>query len=229
MVGMDKTIWVIANWKSNKNIAEALDWMAQVGPKLSKNEQLKVIVCPTFSAVSEVKKTIVVSNFPMMVGVQDLSPFGIGTYTGEEPAELLNQIITLAILGHSERRENFGETDEMVVQKVKQALENNITPLVCVQNADGLVPEGCRLVAYEPVWAIGNGNADTSENANLVAKKLRQRYGEDLAVLYGGSVNSANAGNFANVENLSGVLVGHASLDAAEFLKICKIFGSKLR
>src|SRR3989339_1249888 len=104
MAGGDKNIWIVANWKSNKTIAEALEWIGQVGPQIPKAEQLKVVVCPTFSAISEVKKAITVGNFPILVGAQDLSPFGVGAYTGEEPAQILSQLVNLAILGHSERR-----------------------------------------------------------------------------------------------------------------------------
>lgn len=219
---MDGMTWIVANWKANKTIAEALDWIAQVGPHLPKSEKLKMVLCPTFSTLSEVKKAITVGNFPLMVGAQDLSAFDAGPYTGEEPAQLLNQLIDLAILGHSERRQNFGENDEMVVKKVKQALENNITPLVCVQNEETSVPNGCKLVAYEPIWAIGSGNPDTSHNANEVAKKLKEVYGEDLKVLYGGSVNAENVKSYLAQEDISGVLVGNASLSSGEFLKICK-------
>lgn len=221
---MNKNIWVIANWKSNKNIKEALEWVAQVGPNLPKNKQLKVVVCPIFTAMSEVKKAITVGNFPLMVGVQDLSLFGAGAYTGEEPAELLNQIAGLAILGHSERRKNFGETDEVIAKKAAAALANNIIPLVCVQNADTLVPAGCKLVAYEPVSAIGTGNADTPENADEVARLLKEK-NNALEVLYGGSVNAQNVKSFVDKDNISGVLVGNASLDPLEFLKICQIVG----
>lgn len=217
---MDKNIWVIANWKSNKTISEALDWVSQVGPEIPKSEVLKVVVCPTFSALSEVKKTVIVGNFPMMVGVQDLSPYGIGAYTGEEPAELLNQLVDLAILGHSERRQNFNETDEIITQKVRQAMKNKIIPLVCVQDSDTKVPDGCKLVAYEPVWAIGNDTPATPVDANDVANKIKVKYG-NIQVLYGGSVNSENAKVFVEQENISGVLVGNVSLDAEEFLKIC--------
>lgn len=223
MTGLvNKNIWIIANWKSNKTIAEALDWVAQIGSKLPKRDELKVVVCPTFSALSEVKKAITVGNFPLTLGAQDLSPFGAGAYTGEESAQLLNQLVGLAILGHSERRKNFNETDEMVAKKVNQAKEFNITPLVCVQAADTVVPEGCKLVAYEPVWAIGTGNPDTPENANEVAKKLKQKYGEDLEVIYGGSVTSENVKEFLVQEHISGVLPGKASLDPQEFIKICQ-------
>lgn len=219
---MDGMTWIVANWKANKTIAEALDWIAQVGPHLPKSEKLKMVLCPTFSALSEVKKAITVGNFSLMVGVQDLSSFGIGAYTGEEPAQLLNQFADLAILGHSERRQNFGETDEMIAKKVQRAGANKILSLVCVRDSDTQVPDGCKLAAYEPVWAIGSGLADTPQNANEVAKKLKTKYGEDISVLYGGSVNADNVTTFVAQENISGVLIGSASLSAEEFLKICK-------
>lgn len=221
-----KDIWVIANWKSNKTISEALDWISKVGPQIPKKDGLKVVVCPTFDALSEVKKAIMVGNFPILVGAQDLSPFGIGAYTGEEPAPLLNQLIDLAILGHSERRKNFGETEEMIAKKVEQSLENNIIPLICVQDEKTPIPPSCHLVAYEPIFAIGTGNPDTPENAGSVAKKLKENAG-NLQVIYGGSITSKIAESFIT-PNLSGVLVGGASLDAEEFVKICKILGEKI-
>lgn len=225
-----KNIWVIANWKSNKTIAEALDWVSQVGPEIPKNEKLKVVVCPTFSVLSEVKKAITVGNYPLLVGAQDLSPFGVGAYTGAEPAELLNSLIDLAILGHSERRKNFGETDEMVSKKVEQSVNNNIIPLVCVQDEQTPVPQNCKLIAYEPIWAIstgmtntpGVGRADTPEDAGRIANLFKRKYGSGLEVIYGGSVDSRNVKRFITEENISGVLVGNASLDPAEFIKICK-------
>ncbi len=214
-----KNIWIIANWKSNETLAEALNWISVVGPKLEKRENLKVVVCPTFTAIEEVKKAIMVGNYPIMVGAQDLSPFEEGAYTGEEAASILKQFISLAILGHSERRQNFGETDEMVSEKVKQALDHQIIPLVCVQNMDTPVPEGVNLVAYEPIFAIGSGHPDTPEDSDSVAKTLKEGH-EDREVLYGGSVTSENIKAFLQRDNLSGVLVGGASLDPEEFIKI---------
>lgn len=220
---MNKTIWVVANWKSNKTISEALEWVAQVGPSLPKKENLKIVVCPSFSAISEVKKAVAVGNFSLIVGSQDLSPFAVGAYTGEESAELLKQLVSIAILGHSERRKNFKEDDEMVALKVKQSKANNIIPLVCVQGPDTPVPNECKLVAYEPIFAIGTGNPDTPENANQVALSLQKKYGQDLQVLYGGSVSVQNIKSFLSQSALSGVLIGKASLDAQEFIKICQI------
>lgn len=226
-----KNIWIIANWKSNKTIAEALDWVSEVGPKIPKQDNLKVVVCPTFSCISEMKKAITVGNFPLLLGAQDLSPFGVGAYTGEEPAQLLNGLVDLAILGHSERKKNFGETDKIVAEKTQQALGNNIIPLICIQSKEVPVPEGCRMIIYEPSWAISTwltntpeaGKADTPENANQMAGFLKQKYGDGLEVLYGGSVTAGNVKEFVAQENINGVLVGNASLDAAEFIKICQI------
>lgn len=223
MAGLGKNLWVIANWKSNKTISEALDWVSKVGPQIPKKDNLKVVVCPTFSVISEVKKAVTVGNYPLMVGSQDLSPYDAGAYTGEESASLLKELVGLSILGHSERRQNFSESDEMVAKKVTQALKDNIIPLVCVQGPDIPIPGGCQLVAYEPVWAIGTGKPDTPENANDVAAKLKQKYREELEVIYGGSVTSQNVKEFIMQENISGVLPGKASLDPQEFISIVKV------
>lgn len=230
MAGLGKNIWIIANWKSNKNIAEALEWVSKVGPEIPKVENLKVVVCPAFSSLAEIKKAITVDNFPLIVGSQDLSPFGLGAYTGEEPAAILNQLVALSILGHSERRKNFKEDDEQISNKVQQATDNKITPLLCVQGEDTPVPQGCNLIAYEPVWAIstgltntpGAGRADNPEEANKVAALFKRKIGPALEVIYGGSVDSKNVKGFITQGNISGVLVGNASLDAEEFIRIAK-------
>ena len=223
MAGGDKkNIWIIANWKSNKTIREALEWVSKVGLQIPKKDNLKVVVCPTFSCLSEVKKAIVVGSYPLIVGSQDLSAFGTGAYTGEEAAFLLKELVSISILGHSERRKNSGETDETVGKKVQQALQNNITPLVCVQGPDIPIPDGCKLVAYEPIFAIGTGNPDTPENADQIASILKEKHGSDLEVLYGGSITAGNVKSFIGKENIDGVLVGNASLGVQEFVKICQ-------
>ena len=228
MDGGGKNIWVIANWKSNKTISEALDWVSLVGPQIPSGENLKVVVCPVFSCLSEIKKIIKVNNFPLMVGSQDLSSFGIGAFTGEEPAQIIKDFVDLSILGHSERRKNFGEDDNMISEKTKQALGSNILPLVCVQNENTPVPNDCPFIAYEPVWAIstgltntpGSGRVDNPQDANKIAGLFKQKYGNNLQVIYGGSVDSGNVSGFIKQENINGVLVGNASLNAEEFIKI---------
>lgn len=228
MDGGDKNIWIIANWKSNKTISESLEWVKKVGSSIKKSDRIKIVICPTFSSLSEMSKIIKDNNYPLMLGTQDLSPFSFGAYTGEESASLLKGLIDLSIIGHSERRKNFHEDDDMIDQKVNQALENNITPLVCVQGEETPVPEGCKFIAYEPVWAIGSGTPDTPENSEKVAKAIKDKYGEDLEVLYGGSVTSENIASFISKENINGALIGGASLDADEFIKICRIAHERL-
>jgi triosephosphate isomerase (TIM) len=218
-----KNIWIIANWKSNKTISEALDWIGKVGPKIERRENIKIVVCPSFIDIEEVKKAVLVGNFPLMVGSQDLSPFDEGAYTGEEAARILKDVVELSILGHSERRQNFGETDESVAQKVKQAIEHNIIPLVCVQSKDTPVPVGVKLVAFEPISAIGTGKPDSPQDAQEVASELKRKHGEEIEILYGGSVTEENVNHFLNEDDISGVLVGSGSLDPEEFLKLIEV------
>lgn len=226
MDGGEKTLWIIANWKSNKTIAEALDWLNIVGPKLTNNENLpagrqglKVVVCPAFSCLAELKKEIQTNNYPVILGSQDLSPFGVGAFTGEEPAEILKDLVSYSIIGHSERRENFAETDKMVSQKFNKAKEAGIEGVVCVQGVETPIPVGCAITAYEPVFAIGTGTPDTPENAEKVAEQIKSGKPE-VSVLYGGSVTGQNCRSFTSQKDISGLLIGKASLDAEEFLKI---------
>lgn len=216
-------MWIIANWKNNKNIAEALAWIDAVGPQIPRAESLKIAVCPTFVCIEEVKKAVLVGGYHLIVGSQDLSVFDIGAYTGEEAAKILKDVVDLSILGHSERRQNFNETDEMVAKKTIQARQYNIEPLVCLQDENTPIPEGVKLVAYEPIFAIGSGTPDTPENANKIATALKNKHGEDLEVLYGGSVTSENAKAFLQQENIAGLLIGKASLDPEEFVKIIEV------
>lgn len=218
-----KKIWLIANWKSNFDLKQSLEWLSIVGPKIPKVENLKVVVCPDFLSIEEMSKDIKTGNLNLLLGSQDLSPFPAGAYTGEENIDQLKMFVSLAILGHSERRKNFKESDEQINQKVEQAKMGGIIPLVCIQGEETLVPDGCMLVAYEPVFAIGSGQADTPGNADKVAKTIKQKYGEEVEVLYGGSVTSENIKSFLEMENISGCLVGKASLDAEEFLKMIEI------
>lgn len=214
-----KKIWIIANWKSNLNLSESLEWINKVGPQLNNREDLKIVVCPRFSALPELHQEIKINNYPIILGSQDLSSFGVGAFTGEEPAELLKELVTMSIIGHSERREKFAETDEVVAKKVKQAQSSGIEPILCIQDAQTPIPEGIKIAAYEPVFAIGSGTPDTPQNAQSLASQLKLR-NPDLNILYGGSVNSDNSMSFIEQENISGLLIGKASLDVQVFLKI---------
>lgn len=217
--GVRKKLWIIANWKSNLSLSESLEWVSQVGPKLNDREDLQVVVCPRFSALSELKKEIQANNYPIVLGSQDLSPFETGSFTGEEPAELMKELVTMSIIGHSERRQKFGETDEMIAEKFKQATASGIDPVFCIQDANTPIPQGSKIVAYEPIFAIGTGTPDTPENANKVASEVKSG-NPGWSILYGGSATSENCKMFVEQENIDGLLIGKASLNAEEFLKI---------
>lgn len=214
-----KKIWIIANFKSNLSLQQSVEWVENVGSKLERNENIVVGVCPRAAVLSEVAKTVKVGGYPLLVGSQNVSPFDVGAYTGEDPASLLKELAAFSLIGHSERRNNLAETDQMVADKVKLVKQAEMTPLVCVQDAQTPIPSGCSLVAYEPVFAIGTGTPDTPENANKVAKQLREMHG-DVDILYGGSVKKENCAQFVREEFISGLLIGKASLDPAEFIAI---------
>jgi triosephosphate isomerase len=216
-----KKLWIIANFKSNLSMQQSIEWIEAVGPQIEQNENIVVGVCPRFSVLSEVAKRVKAGNYPLLVGSQNISPFGEGAYTGEESVSLINEMISFSIIGHSERRTHFAETDEIVAEKTKRAKESEITPLVCVQNAETPVPTGCEKVAYEPVFAIGTGTPDTPENAEKVAKQLQDMHGE-IQILYGGSVNRSNCASFVAQEHIGGLLIGKASMDPQEFVAIVK-------
>lgn len=215
-------IWLVANWKSHKKIREAIEWIEVVGPKLRRDSRVQVVVCAPFVDLSEIKQKVIVGRYPIIVGAQDISQFPEGAYTGEEAAAILREVVDLALIGHSERRSNFGETEEMIEDKVKQAIEHEIVPLLCVQDQDTNIPAEVKLVAYEPVFAIGSGTPDTPANANAMAKKIEELHGK-VQVLYGGSVDEENVKAFLQQEQIHGVLVGGASLDPEQYLKIIEI------
>lgn len=214
-----KKLWIIANFKSNLSLQETLEWIGKVGPQLERHEDLVVGFCPRTSTLSEAAKAVKVGNYPILVGSQNISPFDGGAYTGEEPVSLMKDFISFSLIGHSERREHFAETDQTVSEKVKQANSAQIMPLVCVQGAETPIPSGCKVAAYEPTFAIGTGTPDTPENADKVAKQIQGLHSE-VQILYGGSVNKDNCASFVKQENIAGLLIGKASLEAEQFVAI---------
>lgn len=224
-----KKIFIIANWKSNKSTLEAENWLQEISnfqsirqaqDKFPISNEKEVIICPPFTLLSTLKTYIDEKRLPFKLGGQDVSPFGAGAYTGEINAEQIKEFADYAIIGHSERRNNFGETDELHGKKVKLALEAELTPIYCIQNENTHVPEGVSLVAYEPPTAIGTGNPDTPENAERVAGEVMKKYTLVKAVIYGGSVTSENVHNFISMPSVDGVLIGGASLDPRKFAQI---------
>lgn len=246
-----RTPIVAGNWKMNKTVEEARALVSMIGKDLDKIPNVEVIVCPPFMSIVAVAN--LVSGTKIGVGAQNLHWEAKGAYTGETSAEMIKEFCEYVIIGHSERRTYFHETDETVNMKVKAALQAGLTPIVCigetlVENQSGKTADvistqvlnGLKeidgddakklIVAYEPVWAIGTGLAASADDAqavhkNMVRANLAKLFGAEVAesirILYGGSVNAANAAEFFGKDDIDGALVGGASLKA-DFVQIAE-------
>lgn len=219
-----KRLFIVANWKSNKTETEAKDWF-QIISSVSWTDQIsnkEIVVCPSFTLLHEVKSLITNYQLPITIGAQDISSFTESSYTGEINGRQIKEFADYVIIGHSERRSNFLESDDMLIKKIEMAESCGLSPIFCVQDENTVIPGGVKIVAYEPLFAIGTGNPDSSENANIVAGKIKNKNKTVQYVLYGGSVISKNVNSFTQMSNVDGILVGSASLDASEFLAIIK-------
>lgn len=246
-----RTPIVVGNWKLHKTVAEALALATELKNQLASTRDVEIGVAPVFTALHPVCKRLEDSN----IGVAAQTCFWEeqGAWTGEVAASLIADVgCRYVIVGHSERRQHFGETDEQVARRVRAALDAGLVPIVCVgeteveRDADAtfarvehqldgaLAPlkagEIERVVlAYEPVWAIGTGRTATPSQAQEVHAHirgwLRQHHGDvadRIRIQYGGSVKPANAENLMREPDIDGGLIGGASLQAADFVAIVK-------
>ena len=221
--------YIIANWKSNKTLAEVAFWLNNFPSNEESSKallNLEIILAPPYPFLALAKEIIVERKLPIKLAVQDLSPFGSGAYTGEVSAfNLQNLNVEYAILGHSERRRFLAETSQLISDKVSEALSWQIKPILCLdqpyfaEQARFLktsVVEHC-LLAYEPVSSIGSGQAEAADNLPNVQKILKPIYNQK-SLIYGGSVNADNVGDYLRV--CDGVLLGGASLDLNNFVDL---------
>lgn len=225
---------LIANWKATKTIKETVEWIKNFKPDLEQVIDAEIIICPPHSSLPIASSLFKDTN--VKVGAQDVSKFKKGAYTGEVSVEMLDGLVEYCIVGHSERRRYFGETDDDVIEKVKNLLDYSITPVLCVSNLDQLdsyLERGKKIVdsaekiifIYEPPGAISGGGAykpDSPEDANENAGKIEDKLGKKVITLYGGSINPDNALSFLSKENIDGGLIGQASTDPKTFLDIFK-------
>ena len=240
---------IAGNWKMNGSLAANQLLLSALGEGLSSNSACEVAVCvpaPYFAQVQSLKVSAI------DLGSQDLSAHATGAYTGEISAAMLKDFgVRYAIVGHSERRQHHGETDALVADKAKAALAAGITPIVCVgetlpEREAGRTEEVVKrqlaavihtnghciseiVVAYEPVWAIGTGKTASPEQAQTVHAVLRAQLkaatdqSARVKILYGGSMNAANAASLLGQPDIDGGLIGGASLKAADFLSIIAV------
>jgi triosephosphate isomerase len=250
----DRTPLIAGNWKMNFDHLQSIAFVQKLGWSLSdanhQPDQVEVAVFPPFTDLRSVQTLLAADKLQLQLGAQDVSEHEEGAHTGDIAAPFLKKLeCSYVIVGHSERRAEHGETDEQVGKKAAAAAAQGLIPVICVgetsedleeygtaevpvaqlEKALSEVPEekDC-VIAYEPVWAIGSGQAATSEQAQEVIKALRQKLqelrGEDVAqrtrILYGGSVKSENIAKFMREPDIDGALVGGASLQVEEFSKI---------
>lgn len=213
---MNKTLFIAGNWKSNKTLAESKIWIDQFQ---GVSGDATVVLCVPYTLLSYFHDVLAAKHANIALGAQNISPFGAGAYTGEVTADQVKEFAQWVILGHSERRKHFGETDEILGQKVKQSLEAGLRVIYCVQDEHTGVPAGVQAVAYEPVWAIGTGKTDSPENANAVIQTIKKTTGVPTCI-YGGSVTAENVKSFVTMDAIDGVLSGGASLDPGKFQQL---------
>ncbi len=223
-----KKLFIVANWKSYKTQKEAMEWLNLLGKADFSQYEIKdkeVILCPPFPLLPLLHDLITNSfsnsDLLLRLGCQNISEFEEGAYTGEVSAKLISEFCHYAIIGHSERRTNFNEADDMLSRKVTISNRYNITPIFCIQGKETIIPEGVDIVAYEPISAIGTGRPDDPSDAEEVARYVKENHKVNT-VLYGGSVDENDVKLFTSLPNIAGVLVGGASRDADRFSKIIK-------
>jgi len=227
--------WVIANWKMHFSLTEAESAARQIA-NLTVGSPVRVGIAPPFPFLKAVRDAVPAR---IMVGAQNLFWEEKGAFTGEVSAPMLRSLgVDFVIIGHSERRLHFGETDECVNRKLLAAIKAGLKPIVCVgetleERKAGMAREvvskqierglagaaGEIILAYEPVWAIGTGVNATPEQASEMHAFIKDTIG-DVPVLYGGSVTPENAGELAAAEGIDGFLVGGASLSPEKLSRI---------
>lgn len=216
-----KKIFIAGNWKSNKTIAEAKEWLARFTVHGSRFANITVVICAPFTVLSAMREA------PFALGAQNVSMYDEGAYTGEITARMIKEVADWVIIGHSERRKYFGETDAMLAQKVERAKHAGLKIIYCVPDDKTAIAPGVDVVAYEPMWAIGTGKIDTPENANNVCATIKQKAGIKT-VIYGGSVTAENVAAFVTKPSIDGILAGGASLNPTKFVTLIQSAASAL-
>ncbi len=240
---------IAGNWKMNTTVSEAIELVNQMRRRLDEIANVDKVICPPFVSLVAVRELIKGSSIKL--GAQNIYFEEKGAYTGEISPLMLADLCEFVIIGHSERRHYFNESGEIVNKKIRAALRAGLKPILCIgerleENEAGRTKEvlseqlrsslaeidylGGLIIAYEPVWAIGTGRAATAEQANETIGFIRHNFAKiysessarDLRILYGGSVTAANTAEFMQQSEIDGALVGGASLNADQFLRIVR-------
>ncbi len=244
-----RTPMIAGNWKMNTTVDEAIALVDKMTEALDKIKNVEKVICPPFISLAAVGE--IIKGCSIKLGAQNLYFEDKGGYTGEISPLMLADLCQFVVIGHSERRQYFNETDEIINKKVKAALKAGVKPILCIgekleENEAGRIAEvvsrqlesaladvvnlSGTVIAYEPVWAIGTGKSATGEQANKTIALIRQKIANifdkaaalNVRLLYGGSVTAENIAQFIKQSEIDGALVGGASLEAEQFISIVR-------
>lgn len=226
---MTAACYVIANWKCHKTSDEGRRWFDRFAQLYRPHSRLQVVVAPTLLSLEALAAHLGGLRLAgVSLAVQDLSPFPKGAYTGAVAADLLSPVARFALLGHSERRRHFRESDMEVVRKTGEAVDAGITPVLCVDDGNALAQLGALddnlalppLVAYTPVEGMAVKVAQPPARVGEGVSRIRRLF-PLWQILYGGRVTPDNATAYLEIPEIAGVMVGEASLDAEVFAQVC--------
>lgn len=212
---------IVGNWKSNKTGADIQTWIDEA----VKQKDIinifsgQIIICPPFPYLDLFLREILKNELHVGIGAQDISPFELGAFTGEVAVEQVKEYASFVIIGHTERRKYFLESDELLSKKVVQAKRVGLSVIYCVNDEDMFIPDGVDVFSYEPTWAIGSGKPDTPEHAAEMIANLKKLH-PTLLSLYGGSVTKDNVSSYMSQNCIDGVLLGGASLKFDSFFSL---------
>lgn len=222
------TFLLVANFKSHKTTSGVVSWLSTVAPTVASAKNIEVVVAPSFPHLA-LLSPLTFNLAPIQLAAQDCSPFPPGSYTGAVSATQLKDLgVTYAIVGHSERRQYFHETSVEVANKIKELIDQGITPIVCLREADVSPQRGALedsmvakcIFCFEPEGSIGGTEIADNSEIKKVFDSIKQKYSK-TAVMYGGSVNADNIKDLMGLD-LSGVLVAGASQDPQDFIALVR-------
>lgn len=241
--------YIVGNWKMYKTIEEALHFIDTIAPSAQKSKA-KIMLAAPFTAIKSLSDKAKADN--IAIGAQNMNDASEGAFTGEVAARMLKDAgAEFVILGHSERRTLYSETNDLINRKIKRALESELQPILCIGESydehqagateevlklqltsclQGIEKQGLSqvIIAYEPIWAIGTGLSLDAKIASQTHKSIQsmlKEMGADgkISIIYGGSVNASNAESFLSADAISGLLIGSASLHPETFAKIIEL------
>lgn len=218
--------YFVANWKANKTLTESISWIdtfiskfnqTPVLVKKAQSSLFKIIICPPFPHIYPLSQKLKDCK-NIHIGAQNVSDIEKGTYTGETTSSNLSGMVNYAIIGHSERRKHYHETEDMILSKFNLATKNNINAFFCISSLEDKLPQNIRFICWEPPESISTGDGKGGfKSLKDISNFKNQIPFQDFSFIYGGSVNEDNVREYTQSEKIDGFIIGGASLDPHRF------------